>query len=118
MTREELQKMINQSDKHARQMREIGQCYLRGDVLKDEVAAEGWLMKAIDSEDREEALIAMEILIKEILKKEQVLSDGDYLQMKKEYATAKGEKKKELELLLSFATDKQKGLKDDYSLLL
>ena len=49
LTREELQKMINQSDKHARQMREIGQCYLRGDVLKDEVAAEGWLMKAIDS---------------------------------------------------------------------
>lgn len=109
LTREKLQKMIDQSDKQARQMIEIGQSYLRGDVLKDEVAAEGWLMKAIDTEDREEAPIAMEILIKEILKREQVLSDGDYLQMRKEYEVAEGEKKKELELFLSFATDKQKG---------
>ncbi len=110
MTREELQKMIDQPDKEAKQMREIGQSYLNGDVLKDMVAAESWLMKAIETEDREEASIAMAIYVKEILKKEQILSDEDYIQIKEEYQLATGEKKDELETLLNFATLKQKGI--------
>lgn len=108
MTGEELQKMIDQTDKKAKEMRKIGQSYLRGDVLKDEVAAEGWLMKAIETEDRKEASIAMAIYVKEILKKEQILSNEDYIQIKEECQLATGEKKDELETLLNFATLKQK----------
>lgn len=110
LTRDKLQRMIDQSNKTAKEMRKIGQSYLRGDVLKDEVAAEGWLMKAVETEDREEAPIAMALIAKEILKKEQIFSDMDYLQMKEEAENAEGEKRTELELLLEFATEKQKGI--------
>lgn len=110
MTREKLQKIIDQPEKKAKEMRQIGQSYLRGDVLKDEVAAEGWLMKVIESEDSVESPFAMTLIAKEILKKEQVFSNEDYLQMKEELQTAEGEKREVLEYILSFATEKQKGL--------
>lgn len=110
MKRDELQKMIDQSDHNAEYMRKIGESYLRGEVLRDLVAAECWLNKAVEMEDEKESVIAMALIARNILGKDQVFSDGDYLHMKKEYETAEGEKKKELELFLSFATDKQKGL--------
>ena len=109
VTREELQKMIDLPDKQAKQMREIGQSYLRGDVLKDAVAAESWLMKVIEAEDAKESPLAMALIAKEILGKEQIFSDKDYLQIKEEAENAEGEKRTELELLLEFATKKQKG---------
>ena len=52
----------------------------------------------------------MAIYVKEILEKEQILSDEDYIQIKEEYELATGEKKDELEILLNFATLKQKGI--------
>jgi len=110
VTRDELQKMIEQAERRPEYMRRIGEAYIRGDVLKDEVAAESWLMKAIETEDTKEASLAMELYVKEILKKEQILSDKDYLQIKEEYESAAGEKKAELEILLNFATLKQKGI--------
>ena len=110
VTRDELQKMIEQADRRPEYMRRIGESYIRGDVLKDEVAAESWLMKAIETEDAKEALLAMELYVKEILKKEQVLSDKDYIKIKEEYESATGEKRAELETLLDFATLKQKGI--------
>ena len=110
VTRDELQKMIEQADRRPEYMRRIGESYIRGDVLKDEVAAESWLMKAIETEDAKEALLAMELYVKEILKKEQVLSDKDYIKIKEEYESATGEKRAELEILLDFATLKQKGI--------
>lgn len=110
LTREELQKMINQANDRPEYMRRIGESYLRGDVLKDKVAAESWLIKAIKTEDAKEAPIAMAIYVKEILEKEQILSDEDYIQIKEEYELATGEKKAELEILLNFATLKQKGI--------
>lgn len=110
VTREELQKMIDQPDKQASQMREIGQSYLRGDVLKDVVAAESWLMKVIEAEDAKESPLAMALIAKEILGKEQLLSDEDYLEIRKELETTEGEEKEKLERILTFATEKQKGL--------
>lgn len=110
MTRDELQELIDQAGQRAEYMRRIAESYLRGDVLTDTVAAEGWLRKVIETEDAREAPIAMELYAKQILKKEQVLSDQDYLQIKKEHEMAKGEKKEELEILLNLATETQKGL--------
>ena len=110
MTKEKLQKMISQAEHRPEYMRRIGESYLRGDVLRDIVAAEGWLLKAIETEDAKEAPIAMAIYVKEILKKEQILSDEDYIQIKEEYESATGKKKAELETLLDFATLKQKGI--------
>ena len=110
MTWKELQIMIDQADHRPDYMRRIGESYLRGDILKDKVAAESWLIKAIETEDKKEALLAMELYVKKILEKEQILSDRDYLQIREKYKFATGEKKSELEMLLNFATLKQKGI--------
>ncbi len=110
MTIEELQERINQKDKSAEEMRKIGESYLRGDVLKDLVAAEGWLQRVVESEDSIEAPIAMALIAKELLGKEQILSDADFLAIKREWEVSEGENRKELETLLGLATEKQKRL--------
>ena len=110
MTKEKMQERLDKKEKSPWEMREIAEAYLRGDVLKDMVAAEGWLMKVIETEDTKEAPCAMALIARNILGKEQVFSDEDYLKMKEDLKTAKVDERKELEELLSFATVKQKRL--------
>lgn len=108
MTKNELQKLIDYEGKNPADMRKIGVSYLKGDVLRDHVAAEGWLMKVIEAEDEVESVLAMELIARELLGKEQVISDQDYVAMKRELE--KSGKNKQLELLMSFATENQRKL--------
>lgn len=112
MTKKEFQKKIDKSEKSSKEMREIGEAYIEGEVLKDLVAAEGWLMKVIEGEDQIEAAYAMRRIAVDILGKETVISNEDYLEIKKELEHADGKMKEELEaLLLNSAANK-----NDYSL--
>lgn len=108
MTKEELQKRIEESIRDAKGMREIGEVYWRGDVLRDPVAAEAWLMKAIEQDDPLESDLAMAFLVKKILGKDQIISDMDYQTLKEEREKIGDKPDRELELLISFATEKQK----------
>ena len=62
MRKEDLQAKINQADHTAEDMRRIAESYLRGGVLRDVIAAEAWLSRAIACEDGKESQI-MEYLI-------------------------------------------------------
>ena len=112
MTRDELQKIIRicmdtESEKNGKWMLEIAEAYIDGEILQDKVAAEAWLAKAIMLEDAT-SILAMGILCREILGKEEVLSDEDYKDIYLEYQMAGTKGKKELEELLSLSTDAQR----------
>ena len=96
MNQKELQKRIDKPDHTPEDMRKIAEAYLRGDVLRDLVAAEGWLMKAIESEDGKESLVAMILLAKEILKKEHAISEADQADMEKSFAEGTEEEQEKL----------------------
>lgn len=110
MTREELQAKIDKEHQDAKNMRKIGESYLRGDVIHDMVAAEAWLMKVIEQEDGKEAPIAMALIARNIMGKQEVFSDADYLDMKQRLAMAEGAEREELEKILSFASEHQTNL--------
>lgn len=97
MTREQLQKQIDKANHTAREMRLIGESYLKGDVIKDKVAADAWLMKVVEMEEPVESALAMIVIAKEILGVEEVISEKDYEDMKKEIKIS--EKNEELEIL-------------------
>lgn len=100
MTKEEFQKKIDKPAKSSKDMREIGEAYISGEVLRDPVAAEGWLMKVIEGEDQVEAAYAMKRLAVDLLGKETVISHEDYLEIKKDLEHADEKMKQELEALL------------------
>lgn len=108
MTKEELQKKINYGEQDIQSMKEIAESYLRGDIIRDTTAAEAWLRKIIDREEGIYSMEAMALLAKEIWKKEEILSDEDYLYICQIYQQTYGEERKELEYLLSLATESQK----------
>ena len=112
MTRDKLQEKIKictdtNTDQNGKWMLEIAEAYIKGDILQDKVAAEAWLEKVIALED-DTSVVAMGILSREILGKEEVLSDADYKDIYIEYQMADEKRKKELEGLLSLGTDVQK----------
>lgn len=111
MTKEELQKKIDDGEWDLQNMKEIAKSYLRGDIIHDTTAAEAWLRKIIDREEGIYSMEAMALLAKEIWKKEEILSDEDYLHICKIYQQTYGEERKELEYLLSLATERQKKIK-------
>ena len=96
MNQKELQKRIDKPDHTPEDMRKIAEAYLRGDVLRDLVAAEGWLMKTIECEDGKESLVAMILLAKEILKKEHAISEADQADMEKSFAEGTEEEQEKL----------------------
>ena len=100
MTMEEFQKKLDKQGKSSKEMREIGEAYISGEVLRDLTAAEGWLMKVIEGEDQVEAAHAMRRIAVDILGKEMVISHEDYLEIKKDLENAEGKTKQELETLL------------------
>ena len=81
MTREEMQTLIDVAEKTPKEMRIIGESYLNGDVLKDKVAAEAWLNKVIETGDNVDSMMAMMLLAKKILGKENVILENDYEDM-------------------------------------
>ncbi len=95
-------------EKDGKQMLEIAEAYIRGDVIQDKVAAEAWLERVIALEDTT-SVLAMGILGREILGKA-VLSDADYRDICREYQTADANRRRELEQLLSFGTREQRDM--------
>ena len=85
ITNEELQKLIDILEKTPEEMRIIGESYLKGDVLDDKVAAEAWLNKVIETGDNEDSFLAMQLLAREIWRKQNVISIRDYEDMKKDF---------------------------------
>lgn len=108
MKKEELQKMIKQKDHSPERMRKIGESYLEGDVLWDPVAAEAWLLLAIEQGESEDAIYAMEMIARAIYSQEKVISDKDYLDIFLEWKDAGPERKNYLEKMLKLGTADQK----------
>lgn len=81
-------------------MTAIAQAYLDGTVLRDPVAAESWLQRAIDADDPVWSPAAMGILARRILGKEQLYSPEELLALTGRAARAVGTEKTELDSLL------------------
>lgn len=78
----------------------IAQAYLNGAVLRDTVAAEAWLMKAIGAEDPVESPRAMAVLAKSILRRP-MLTREDAEDIRRRAETAQGEQRQQLLDLLA-----------------
>lgn len=85
----------------------VAQAYLDGAVLRDTVAAEAWLMCAIEMEDPLESTRAMGILAERILGKEP-LSEQDCRDIRVDAETARGREREALLALLELASQGQK----------
>ena len=85
----------------------VAQAYLDGAVLRDMVAAEAWLMRAVEMEDPLESTRAMGILAERILGKEP-LSEQDCRDIRADAETARGREREALLALLELASSGQK----------
>lgn len=106
MEREKLQLLIMRGEE-PEIMLTIAKSYLDGDVVFDTVAAEGWLMKAIEADDPVVSPKAMAMLATRILGKKEILTDTDYQDIRNRVETASGEERKELETLLKLVGNEQ-----------
>lgn len=86
----------------------IARGYLDGTVLRDKVAAEAWLMRAIEAEDPLESPKAMALLASRVLGKGEILSDQDYLDIRRRSRTAVGQEREVLLSLLELGSERQK----------
>ncbi len=93
-----MQAMIDTGDTPAA-MTDIAEAYLNGAVLRDTVAAEAWLMKAIEAEDPLESPRAMAVLAKSILHRP-MLTRQDAEDIRRRAQTAQGEQRRQLLELL------------------
>lgn len=105
-----IDQMQRQIDRAAapEQMLAVAKAYLIGQVLRDMVAAEAWLMRVIEMEDAQTASEAMGLLAREILGRTEVLSDQDYLDILARVETASDSERQELLALLELGTQRQK----------
>lgn len=94
-----MQALIDHCDSPA-DMIGIAQAYLNGAVLRDTVAAEAWLMKAIEAEDPVESPRAMAVLAKSILRRP-MLTREDAEDIRRRAETAQGEQRQQLLDLLA-----------------
>lgn len=99
MNQAELQKRIDNCST-PEDMTQIAQAYLDGTVLRDPVAAESWLLRAIDADDPVWSPRAMGILARRILGKEQIFGPGEIRELKRRAAQAVDRERVELEALL------------------
>lgn len=88
----------------------IAEGYLEGAVLRDAVAAEAWLMRAIEAEDPLESPKAMAVLASKVLRKGEILPDQDYLDIRRRAQTAVGQEREALLGLLELGSERQKRL--------
>lgn len=110
MDRETMQRLIDRCS-DPKTMLTIAEEYLEGTVLRDAVAAEAWLMRAIEAEDPLESPKAMAVLASEILRKGEILSDQDYLDIRRQAQTAVGQEREALLNLLELGSERQKKLR-------
>ena len=83
-----LQKLIDEADGNQKAMLEIGKWYLEGVVVKDWTAAEAWLTRAMEMEENVLSVQAMELFIRTIEGKAQILTDEDYIEIKRRLSSA------------------------------
>lgn len=100
LEKEKLQKLIDKTEKTPSEMRIIAESYMRGDVLRDYIAAECWLQKVIESGDNQDSMIAMILLFREILGVETPVSEKDYQAMCEDIAISQGERKQRIQEML------------------
>lgn len=100
MTREEIQIKIDKTEQTPEDMRLIAESYLRGDIIKDLVAAEAWFFKVIETGDNKDAMISMMLLAKKILGKEYVISKKELEDLERKQKLSEGEEKIKLNELL------------------
>ncbi len=93
-----MQTMIDTGDTPAA-MTAIAKAYLNGAVLRDTVAAEAWLMKAIEAGDPLESPRAMAVLAQSILHRP-MLTLEDAEDIRRRAQTAQGEQRRQLLELL------------------
>lgn len=103
---------------HPKDMTAIALAYLDGAVLRDPVAAEAWLMRAIEAEDPLESPKAMAVLASRILGKGEPLPDQDYLDILRQARTAQGQERETLLALLDLGSERQKAVLNDETMLL
>lgn len=109
MDKDTLQQLIEHCD-DPNTMITIAEAYIDGIILRDPLAAEAWLMRAINTENPLAAPKAMGILAVKLLGKTTVLSEADYLDIRHRLNTACNAEQDELLALLKLATDAQKRL--------
>ena len=95
----ELQRLIDGCAAPA-DMTAIARSYLEGTVIRDMVAAEAWLMKAIAADDPVHSPLAMGILTREILGKDRVIPEQEIPVLRSRLKNAVGREREELEALL------------------
>ena len=100
LEKNELQKLIDKEEKKPEEMRIIGESYLRGDVLRDNTAAEAWLQKVIDSGDSKDSIIAMTLLARGIYGMDNIISEKDYRAMQEELNNCKEEEREKVKEML------------------
>ena len=81
-------------------MTRIAQAYLEGTVIRDPVAAEAWLMKAIETGDPIHSPVAMDLLARRILGLDRVIREEEVPILRQELSEARDERRTELEVLL------------------
>ncbi len=101
-----MQEMIDSCNSPA-EMIGIAQAYLNGAVLRDTVAAEAWLMKAIEAEDPVESPRAMAVLASSILHRP-MLTQEDAEDIRRQAETAQGEQRQQLLDLLALNNTPEK----------
>lgn len=85
----------------AEDMTAIALAYLAGTVIRDAVAAEAWLMKAIEQDDPVHSPRAMGIFGRELLGRDRILPQEEIPELRARAARAEGRERAELEALLS-----------------
>lgn len=101
-----MQAMIDTCDSPA-DMTGIAEAYLNGAVLRDTVAAEAWLMKAIEAEDPAASPRAMAVLARSILHRP-LLTREDAEDIRRQAETAQGEQRQQLLDLLALNSETEK----------
>ena len=101
--KEELQNLIDKTDKTPGDMRRIAEAYLWGDVLKDKVAAEAWFSKVIEGGDNSDSMAAMILLAREIYGIINPVSEEDFLAMNNELEKSLGKEKENLKNMIEEA---------------
>lgn len=105
MTEEQLQYLIAKGEHTPEEMCAIGESYLHGDVLRDPVAAQAWLMQAAESGENCAAVRAMELLARELWQVDEVLPGADWEAIRRDAQNAKGERAEYLHALLALKKD-------------
>jgi hypothetical protein len=106
MEQAELQKLISKENHSQQEALHIGESYLHGEVLKDLVAAEAWLLRVLDMGETEATVRAMELLQQEVWKEKSTLEKQDIQTIQQELTSAEGERKRYLEALLKMISQK------------